>query len=133
MAKRKSAPTSPFLLSLMGSFALPALITVCYAYGMGMAPLPVWLFAVNLTGLAILGKDKFSSSREWSRTPEFTLLVLTFTGATPAILVGRILFNHKTTKPTFVAALWGTIAAQAVCIYYFRAVLLHWFYTPLPL
>lgn len=130
MAPRKS-PTSPFVLSLIGSLGLPALITACYAYTMGLPPLAVWLVAANLTLLAIMGKDKFSSSREWPRTPEFTLLTLTFLGATPAILVGRLLFRHKTKKETFVAAMWGAIFAQAVCIYLFWPHLLHWLKTPL--
>lgn len=127
----RKSPTSPHVLSLMGSLGLPGLITLCYAYTMGLPPLAVWLVAVNLTLLAILGKDKFASAREWPRTPEFTLLLLTFLGGTPAILVGRPLFKHKTKKETFVAAMWGAICAQAICIYLFYPTLLHWLKSPL--
>lgn len=127
----RKTPTSPYVLSLMGSLGLPALITACYAYTMGLPPLSVWLVACNLTLLAILGKDKFASTQEWRRTPEFTLLLLTFLGATPAMLIGRPIFKHKTKKDTFVAAMWGAIAAQGICIYVFYPTLLHWLQTPL--
>lgn len=122
----RNTPYSPQILSLLGSFGVPLVITGAYVYGLGMAPLPVWLVISNLMMLALLGKDKFAAKRGWDRTPEFTLLALAFAGASPALLLGRKLFNHKTSKQEFLYAMWGTIAVQIGCIYYFRHQLLQW-------
>lgn len=122
----KATPYSPHILSLLGSFGLPLLITGSYVYGLGLPPLPVWLATGNLMMLTLLGKDKFAAQRGWDRTPEFTLLALAFAGASPALLVGRRVFNHKTSKQQFIYAMWGTIALQAAAVYYFRETLLKW-------
>lgn len=122
----KTIPYSPRILSLLGSFGLPLAITASYVHGLGLPPLPVWLVTTNLMMLALLGKDKFAAQRGWDRTPEFTLLALAFAGASPALLIGRKIFNHKTSKQEFIYAMWGTLAVQIGCIYYFRQQLMLW-------
>jgi uncharacterized membrane protein YsdA (DUF1294 family) len=125
---RRKPTTSPHLLSLMFSLGVPAFITTAWSQGMGVGPLPVWLISVNLMLLTLMGKDKFAAGRPgWSRTPEFTLLTLTFLGATPAMFLGRVLFRHKTKKEEFNAALYGAITAQLISIYLLRNQLLQWF------
>ncbi|MBI1309457.1 MAG: DUF1294 domain-containing protein [Proteobacteria bacterium] len=128
MAPKRSRhnPMSPRILSLMACFGIPAFVTATWSQGLGLMPLPVWLISVNLMLLAVLGKDKFAATKNSpyaTRTPEFTLLALTFAGGTPALFVGRWLFSHKTSKRSFIAAMWGTIAVQVVCIWYFRVFL----------
>lgn len=114
------------LISLIAALALPAALSYAYHTTLNLPPLPVWLLMVNLVLFALLGKDKFAARHKKNRTPEFTLLLLTFLGATPALLIGRQTFRHKTAKPSFVYAMWGTIAAQAACAWYFWPQLYAW-------
>ncbi|RYG60642.1 MAG: DUF1294 domain-containing protein [Alphaproteobacteria bacterium] len=74
---------------------------------------------LNLTLIGLMGKDKFAAQKGWARTPEFTLLFLAFLGATPALLLSRFLFNHKTTKQSFQYALFGVMAVQLGLVIYF--------------
>jgi uncharacterized membrane protein YsdA (DUF1294 family) len=45
--------------------------------------------------------------------------MLALAGASPALLVGRFAFKHKTKKNSFVAAMCGVLAAQALAAWYF--------------
>lgn len=116
---RKYSPARTYLLSLLPGLGIPAVFTLIYTRVLDFSHLWVWLVIINLTLLALMGKDKLAATKQWPRTPEFTLLVLTFLGATPGIMLGRYVFNHKTTKESFRYALFGTLALQAVGIWYF--------------
>lgn len=126
-SRRKGSSGSPItrlfrnrnLMSLIPGLGIPAALTYAYTTTLNFAPLWVWLVVLNLTLLGLMGKDKLAAKRGWGRTPEFTLLLLTFLGATPGILVARPLFQHKTTKESFRYALFGTIAVQGLCAWYF--------------
>lgn len=113
-------------LSLLLGLAIPAALAWAYHATMDIAPLWIWLISINLVLLGLMGKDKLAARKKGARTPEITLLVLTFAGGTPAMMLGRKLFRHKTVKQEFLYALWGTLAAQLACIVYFHKTLLHW-------
>lgn len=115
-----------YLASLLPGLALPAALTYAYHRTLDIPALWVWLFTLNLTLLALLGKDKFAAGKKWPRTPEATLLLLTFLGGTPALLLGRRLFRHKTAKRPFIAAMVGTITLQAAAAWYFWPQLRLW-------
>jgi uncharacterized membrane protein YsdA (DUF1294 family) len=74
---------------------------------------------VLLSLLALMGKDKFAAKNKLSRTPELTLLLLTFAGGTLAFFAGRWLFTHKKSKVQFNNALYAVLGAQAFCVWYF--------------
>ena len=112
------------VLSLLFGLGLPAGVAFALKTSLNLAILPLWLLTLNLTLFALMGKDKFAAKRKASRTPELTLLILTFLGGTPALFLGRWLFKHKTSKADFNAALYAVIGAQLVCIWYFRQDLL---------
>ena len=114
------------LLSLIPALGLPAALAYAYHAALNLPPLPVWLITLNLVLFALMGKDKFAAKRKKNRTPEFTLLLLAFLGATPALFAGRKTFRHKTSKQNFIYAMWGTIAAQVVCVWYFWPQLRAW-------
>lgn len=130
-SKSKSSSKSPHysrhLLSLIPGLGIPAALTLIYSRTLDFAPGITWLITLNLTLMALMGKDKLAATKQWSRTPEFTLLLLTFLGATPGLFLARYVFHHKTSKQEFIYALYGTIAAQAFCIWYFWPHLKHWF------
>ncbi len=123
---------SPRSISLILNIAIPAAIATMLAGTMGL-PWPIlWLFFVNIWLIVIMGKDKFTARVNhkqgwgWRRTPESTLLALTLLGATPAMFLGRFVFNHKSSKQPFTQALFGVCAAQTVLIFLFRNEVMAW-------
>lgn len=106
-------------LSLIPGLGIPAAFTYMYSTTLNFAPLWVWLVTINLTLMGLMGKDKLAATKQWPRTPEFTLILLTFLGATPAIFLARYVFNHKTSKESFKYAVFAAIALQALCTWYF--------------
>jgi uncharacterized membrane protein YsdA (DUF1294 family) len=73
-----------------------------------------WFIVLNIVVFASFGKDKLSAKMGWRRTPETTFLTLGLFGAFPAILIGRKLFKHKTTKRKFIVPMWGLFIVQLI-------------------
>ena len=123
MTRRRTSSRKPWgnpvLISLAIGLAIPAAFTWAYSSTLNFNPLYTWLFTLNATLMALMGKDKLASRKGWRRTPEFTLITLTLLGATPGLLVSRYLFNHKTSKESFQYALFGVLTLQLLGIWYF--------------
>lgn len=115
----KHASLTTHIFSLAPGLAIPALFTWMYSSTLDFAPLWVWLVTLNLTLMGLMGKDKLAATRQWPRTPELTLLLLTFLGATPAIFAGRYVFHHKTSKQSFTYSLYAVIVLQVAAAWYF--------------
>ena len=61
-----------------------------------------WPIAINVITFFTYGYDKaISPDNNATRVPEEVLLLLAFFGGTPGAIAGRILFRHKTKKPSF--------------------------------
>ena len=128
MPKRsRHASLITHLLSLIPGLGIPALFTYMYSTTLNFPPLWVWLVTLNLTLMGLMGKDKLAATRQWPRTPELTLLILTFFGGTPALFLGRQVFHHKTSKQEFLVKLFATIVLQALAAWYFWPQLRQWF------
>ena len=123
----KHASLVTHLLSLAPGLGIPALFTYMYSTTLDFSPLWVWLVTLNLTLMALMGKDKLAATRQWPRTPELTLLILTFFGATPALFAGRYVFHHKVSKQEFLVKLFATIVVQMLAAWYFWPQLKQWF------
>ena len=81
-------PPSPFVLCLVGAYAIGSVIT-----------------------FVAFGFDKWRAARKGRRVPERTLHLLTFAFGFPGALLGMLAFRHKTRKPAFIAV---TALATAV-------------------
>lgn len=79
-------------------------------------------FLLLTNGLIFLfmWKDKSAARNNGWRIPEGVLLFLTLLGGTPAMLLARKLFRHKTTKRKFVIRLYVVIAIQIAALAYFK-------------
>ena len=84
-----------------------------------MPILPYLLFVNGLLFL-LMWKDKAAACNVGWRIPEGVLLLLTALGGTPAMLLARKLFRHKTTKRKFVVRLYIVIMLQIIALVYFR-------------
>jgi len=72
-----------------------------------------WLVAINFITFLLYGLDKLKASRGWFRVPEAVLHAHAFLGGTPAALMARGFFRHKTKKRSFVIAFWSIAVLQA--------------------
>ena len=61
----------------------------------------VYIIGINIISFALMGWDKYCSIKRYWRISENNLLGLSFLGGSLGILLGMILFHHKTKKKKF--------------------------------
>lgn len=71
---------------------------------------------LNLWTFALYGHDKAQSRRGGGRVPERRLLALAAIGGSPAALLARRLFRHKTRKQPFVNRLRAIVVLQCLAL-----------------
>ena len=62
----------------------------------------IYLFAINLTAFALMGRDKSLARRRRRRIPEKTLFLPVLLGGGPGGWLGMYVFHHKTRHWSFV-------------------------------
>ncbi|MHC4391364.1 MAG: DUF1294 domain-containing protein [Planctomycetota bacterium] len=97
-------------------------VGVAAAIGMPLAvyaqwhPLLAHLVGVNASTLLLFGYDKAVAGGTWTRVPERVLHLFAFAGGTPATLLARKLFRHKTLKSSFKRTFAWVIVGQIVLL-----------------
>ena len=66
-----------------------------------------------------MGWDKTASISKLWRTPEQTFFLLALLGGFPGLFAARRLFNHKTTKQSFVTTMWILFALQVGAVTFY--------------
>jgi uncharacterized membrane protein YsdA (DUF1294 family) len=74
--------------------------------------LALYLGLINLATFVIFGFDKAAAADRRPRVPERTLLGLAALGGSPAALLARPVFRHKTRKQPFSTQLTLIVFAQ---------------------
>jgi uncharacterized membrane protein YsdA (DUF1294 family) len=74
----------------------------------------VYLGVLNLATFLVFGRDKRAAAGRRPRVPERTLLTLAALGGSPAALLARPVFRHKTRKQPFSAWLVLIVFVQVV-------------------
>jgi uncharacterized membrane protein YsdA (DUF1294 family) len=78
--------------------------------------------AMSVATLAAFCLDKRAARRGGARIPETTLHVMELLGGFPGALLGQQVFRHKTSKGSYVFALWVIIAVHALAwVLYLRS------------
>ncbi len=110
----RRAPRRTFVSPLRRYGALLAMSTLALAAGgiLVFPPLLAWLVAINLVAFLTYGYDKMIAGTGRMRVPEAVLLGLAAVGGAAGALLGMLLFQHKTSKVSFLASYWGIVAAQ---------------------
>ena len=80
----------------------------------GWPGLWAYLAAVNGATLLAYARDKRAARLSHRRTPELALHALALAGGSPAALIARPIFHHKTLKRPFRAVFWAIIVFQAL-------------------
>ena len=62
----------------------------------------LFLTIINFTALIICGTDKLRAETGKMRIRERTLLTVSFFGGAFGMLIGMLIFRHKTRKPKFI-------------------------------
>ena len=96
---------------------IPA-FALLYAVIAAIRPVPAWCgHAYLLASLACFGgyaADKAAAVRGRWRTPESTLLALGLIGGWPGGLLAQELLHHKSHKPSFQLAFWGSVVINVI-------------------
>ena len=84
----------------------------------------IYLAAVNLFGLIIMGVDKSRAKRRKWRIPEATLFLVAIIGGSIGSIAGMYLFRHKTKHWYFVVGMPVILVLQiiAALIMYFAQI-----------
>lgn len=81
----------------------------------------IYLEAVNLLALAMMGIDKHRARTSRERIPELVLLGVAVIGGSIGAIAGMRLFHHKTRKPRFSVGLPVILAMQIgffLCLFF---------------
>ncbi|MGH9920965.1 MAG: DUF1294 domain-containing protein [Nitrososphaerales archaeon] len=78
--------------------------------GIPTSPLLDWVEIVSLFAFLAMGVDKMLAAGRRSRVSERTLWLIALVGGVLGILVGALVFHHKTSKAGF----WGPVAVAVV-------------------
>jgi uncharacterized membrane protein YsdA (DUF1294 family) len=76
----------------------------------------VYLGVLNLMTFLTFGFDKAAAANKRPRVPEATLLTLAAVGGSPAALLARPVFRHKTRKQPFGARMTLVVFLQVVAV-----------------
>lgn len=76
----------------------------------------IYLAIVNVITFLVFAWDKFAAKTERGRVRETTLLGSAALGGTPAALLARTVFRHKTQKQPFSSVLMGILAVQILLL-----------------
>jgi|GEM_PF-2420386 len=105
--------------SILWGLLLATIFMLIFAQILGYTYIVGWFGGINLATFLVMGKDKMAAKSGMTRTPEAALLAMALAGGFPGLFAGRKIFNHKTTKASFVTAMWFLFVAQLIGAAYF--------------
>ena len=107
---------SPYLIFGVIS-ALISIAIFGYLYrASSLKPILSYFISINITVFLIYGYDKFISSRDGLRVPEWNLHILAIIGGSPVALASQKFFRHKTIKGSFQLVYWLIVLVQVVVV-----------------
>ncbi|MES2093915.1 MAG: cold shock and DUF1294 domain-containing protein [Actinomycetota bacterium] len=113
-------PASFDYLAIIGFFLAYVVVSVLW-------PMPAWLLGVYLVtsilSFLVYAADKKAATTGGWRISESSLLALGIIGGWPGAIVGQQVFRHKTRKPAFRSAFWGTVILNVIAFVTFSIVL----------
>ena len=108
---------SPARWGTASLFAIPGFLVVYLAAAVAWSVPKQFLFAyigVSIICFMAYAIDKSAARSGGWRTAERTLLVLGLAGGWPGAILAQQLLRHKSNKPSFRSAFWGTVVLNVV-------------------
>lgn len=90
----------------------------------GMLLASLWLAAVNLLGLILMGADKSRARRNQWRIPEKIFFLTALLGGSAGCWAGMYLFHHKTRHWYFVIGMPLILTAQILICFWLKNLVL---------
>jgi uncharacterized membrane protein YsdA (DUF1294 family) len=90
-----------------------------------MLYLYLYFLIVSLVSFVVVGCDKYYALNHKRRIPETTLLTWSFIGGSVGAGIGMWVFNHKTSKRSFLWKFWCIVLLQlllVLALYYFEII-----------
>lgn len=113
--RRRAAPSYRRVQAQWGGatlFVLPAFLVLYLCVAILWRP-PLWVGALylgaSLLTFVVYAMDKAAAIANRWRTRESTMHWLALVGGWPGALLAQQLLRHKSTKPEFRSAFWGTV------------------------
>ena len=81
----------------------------------------IYLEAVNLLALILMGADKRRARKGGRRIPESVLMLSALLGGGVGALAGMLLFRHKTRKPRFTVGIPAILVMETlffICLFW---------------
>ncbi|WP_331774567.1 DUF1294 domain-containing protein [Sulfurospirillum sp. 1612] len=95
-----------------------ALIAFTSNYFMPSIPILVWYFVtVSIFAFILFGIDKFNATKERMRVPEMSFHFLAFIGGGLGVMLGIVLFRHKTHHKMFIGIQFAILVLYVVASY----------------
>jgi uncharacterized membrane protein YsdA (DUF1294 family) len=111
--------------SIVALSALALVMALATARGHSMSK-PVWVYCVlSVTNFAVYAWDKSAARREAWRVSETKLHLLSLLGGWPGAIFAQQLLRHKSSKATFRALFWITVAVNLTVLIYWAFVYSH--------
>jgi len=108
-----------FIFGVISAFITTFIFYILYFY-QKLNPILSYLIAINITTFILYGYDKFISTGERLRVPEYNLHALAILGGSPASLSAQKFFRHKTIKSSFQMVYWIIVFIQIGLLYWLR-------------
>jgi uncharacterized membrane protein YsdA (DUF1294 family) len=109
---RQGRRVSPYALYAVMFLLLFAGTTAALLRYSALPQLWACLVGVNAATLVLYAWDKFAAVRSFLRVPEAILHLSALGGGSPAALLARIVFRHKTRKRKFRVIFWAIVLIQ---------------------
>ncbi|GEM_PF-1742530 len=95
-----------------------ALVAFASNYFMPNIPILVWYFAtVSIFAFILLGIDKFNATKDRMRVPEMNFHFLSLIGGVLGVMLGIVIFWHKTRKKIFISIQFAILVIYIVASY----------------
>lgn len=106
-------------LSIIGSLVFVSVLGIAAFFVPTKTLLPVYIVGISVVTFIIYAVDKAAAMSGSWRIPEKTLHLLALAGGWPGALIAQQTIRHKSSKPSFQAVFWVTVALNCAAIVYF--------------
>ncbi len=108
-------PSSPVAIFAAAALLIVAAVTALAIYGQATPPVG-YAAGISAATIALYGYDKRAAVKDRLRVPENVLHALAILGGSPAALLSRKVFRHKTSKASFRIRFWVIVVVQGAAI-----------------
>lgn len=126
--RRTGREESPASWTWPRILALPAFVVlyiyVVWRWGFNIPVAAAYVGISLLTFLAYVLDKGAAVAKQW-RTPENTLHLFSLAGGWPGALIAQQILRHKTSKTSFIATFWTTVALNIAAFLALHAGLIH--------